>query len=113
MFKKVSKPWGWYQVLTTGKRHKVKTLYVDINEELSVQLHYHRDEHWIVVEGTIEVLLDNKTYILSENNSIFIPRGEKHSIRNTGKVPATIIEVQYGSYLEEDDIIRYSDKYDR
>lgn len=109
----VYRPWGSYEGLTKGNRFQVKRIVVRPGEELSLQKHYHRAEHWIVVEGSAEVVLGDKKLFLTENQSTYIPVGEVHQLRNPGKIPLVVIEVQSGTYLGEDDIVRLSDKYHR
>lgn len=96
-----------------GERFRVKRIMVRPGQRLSVQMHYHRAEHWIVVSGTAKVRNGDKEFLLAENQSTFIPLGTVHAIENPGKVPLVFIEVQSGSYLEEDDIVRFEDKYGR
>lgn len=107
------RPWGWYESLVVGDRFQVKRIVVDPGAALSLQSHVHRSEHWIVVEGTARVTVDDKVSLISENQSVYIPLGAIHRMENPGKVPLVLIEVQTGAYLEEDDIIRYTDIYDR
>ena len=107
------RPWGWYESLVIGPRFQVKRIVVHPGAALSLQSHHHRAEHWIVVEGTAKVTVDATVKLVSENQSVFIPLGAVHRMENPGKVPLTIIEVQTGSYLGEDDIIRYQDVYAR
>jgi mannose-1-phosphate guanylyltransferase/mannose-6-phosphate isomerase len=107
------RPWGWYESLIVGPRFQVKRIVVHPGSSLSLQSHHHRAEHWIVVEGTAKVTRDSEVKLISENQSIYIPLGAIHRMENPGKVPLTLIEVQTGSYLGEDDIIRYEDAYDR
>ncbi len=107
------RPWGWYESLAVGGRFQVKRIVVHPSAALSLQSHHHRAEHWIVVEGTAKVTLDDEVRLISENQSMYIPLGSKHRLENPGKVPLTLIEVQTGSYLGEDDIIRYEDVYAR
>lgn len=109
----VHRPWGSYMTLDRAERFQVKRLFVKPGEKLSFQMHYHRAEHWIIVQGTASVVLDEETYVLSENQSIHIPLGVKHSLLNPGKIPLEVIEVQSGTYLGEDDIIRFKDQYGR
>jgi len=109
----VHRPWGSYMTLDKAERFQVKRLFVKPGEKLSFQMHYHRAEHWIIVQGTASVVLDEETYVLSENQSIHIPLGVKHSLLNPGKIPLEVIEVQSGTYLGEDDIIRFRDQYGR
>ncbi len=107
------RPWGIYETIELGSRYRVKHITVKPGQKLSVQMHYHRAEHWIIVSGTAKVLNGDKEIILTENQSTFIPLGTIHAIENPGKVPLEFIEVQSGSYLEEDDIVRFEDKYGR
>ena len=107
------RPWGWYESLTVGLRFQVKRIVVNPGASLSLQSHHHRSEHWIVVEGTAKVTVDERVELLSENQSIYIPLGAIHRMENPGRVPLTLIEVQTGAYLGEDDIIRYEDVYAR
>lgn len=107
------RPWGFYETIEKGERFKVKHITVKPGQKLSVQMHYHRAEHWIIVSGTAKVLNGEKELILTENQSTFIPLGTVHAIENPGKLPLEFIEVQSGSYLEEDDIVRFEDKYGR
>ena len=109
----VHRPWGSYDSLEAGERFQVKRIQVKPGASLSLQKHHHRAEHWIVVSGTAEVTCDDKVFLLGENQSTFIPLGSKHRLRNPGKVPLELIEVQSGSYLGEDDIVRYDDVYGR
>jgi mannose-1-phosphate guanylyltransferase / mannose-6-phosphate isomerase len=109
----VHRPWGWYDSLDEGPRFKVKRIMVKPGATLSLQMHHHRAEHWIVVKGTAEVTVGEHVILLSENQSTFIPLGQKHRLANPGKVPLEIIEVQSGSYLGEDDIVRFEDTYGR
>ena len=111
--KKVYRPWGFYLSIAEGKRFQVKIIHVKAGEKLSLQMHHHRAEHWIVVKGTAEVNIEDKTRILSENESTYIPLGAKHRLTNPGKLPLEIIEVQSGSYVGEDDIVRFEDLYGR
>jgi len=111
--KRVYRPWGWYEQLSSGDRFQVKALMVNPGAKLSLQSHFHRAEHWVVVSGTAEVTLDDKTNLLSENESTYIPIGVRHRLGNPGKLPAMLIEVQSGSYLGEDDIERYDDDFGR
>ena len=109
----VHRPWGSYDSLEFGRRFQVKRIVVKPGAVLSLQMHHHRAEHWIVVSGTAEITCDDKVFLLSENQSTYIPLGAKHRMRNPGKVPLEMIEVQSGSYLGEDDIVRYEDNYGR
>ena len=110
---KEERPWGWYEVIDQGDRFKVKNIEVKPGHRLSLQKHHHRTEHWIVVSGTAEVQLNDNHQILSENQSTYIPLGCMHRLSNPGKIPLKIIEVQSGSYLEEDDIERFDDDHGR
>lgn len=112
-FPKDHRPWGWFESLVMGDRFQVKRIHVHPGASLSLQSHHHRAEHWIVVTGTAEVTIDDKVQLVSENQSVFIPLGAVHRMRNPGKVPMVLIEVQTGAYLGEDDIIRYEDVYAR
>jgi mannose-1-phosphate guanylyltransferase/mannose-6-phosphate isomerase len=113
LHRKVHRPWGWYDSIDNGPRHQVKRIMVKPGASLSLQMHHHRAEHWIVVSGTAEVTNGDKVIMLSENQSTFIPLGQTHRLANPGKVPLEIIEVQSGSYLGEDDIVRFEDTYGR
>ncbi len=110
---RVYRPWGWYQTLNRGERYQVKCIMVKPGGKLSLQSHHHRSEHWIVVKGTLEVTKGAETVLLSENQSTYIPIGEPHRLANPGKIPAFLIEVQSGSYLDESDIVRLDDIYGR
>ncbi len=110
---RVYRPWGWYERLSLGERFQVKCLMVKPGARLSLQSHFHRAEHWVVVSGTAEVTVGEETFLLSENQSTYIPIGTKHRLANPGKVPTRLIEVQSGAYLEEDDIVRFDDDYAR
>ncbi len=111
--RKVARPWGWYDSIDMGERFQVKRIGVKPGASLSLQKHHHRAEHWIVVRGTAEVTCGDKTFLLSENQSTYIPIGETHRLKNPGKVEVELIEVQSGSYLGEDDIVRLEDTYGR
>jgi mannose-1-phosphate guanylyltransferase/mannose-6-phosphate isomerase len=113
LHRKVHRPWGWYDSIDHGPRHQVKRILVKPGASLSLQMHHHRAEHWIVVCGTAEVTVGEKVMLLTENQSTYIPLGQVHRLANPGKVPLEIIEVQSGSYLGEDDIVRYEDTYGR
>ncbi len=113
LHREVFRPWGSYDCIDGAERYQVKRITVNPGEKLSLQMHYHRAEHWIVVRGTAEVRCGDKTMLLTENQSTYIPLGEVHSLANPGKVPLEIIEVQSGSYLGEDDIVRFEDRYGR
>ena len=110
---KEERPWGWYDVIDEGDRYKVKNIEVKPGSSLSLQQHHHRTEHWIVVIGTAEVEIDSEKFIIGENKSIYIPLGSTHRLSNPGKIPLILIEVQSGSYLKEDDIVRIDDMYGR
>ncbi len=110
---KVYRPWGHYLSVVEGNRWQVKLIQVKPGEKLSLQMHHHRSEHWVVVSGTAKVEVDNKIEILSENQSVYIPLGSKHRLSNPGKIFLTLIEVQSGSYVGEDDIVRFDDIYGR
>ncbi len=111
--KKVYRPWGHYLSVVEDNRWQVKLIEVKPGEKLSLQMHHHRSEHWVVVSGTAKVEVDNNIEILSENQSTYIPLGKKHRLSNPGKIPLKLIEVQSGTYVGEDDIIRFEDKYGR
>ncbi|MDQ7989778.1 MAG: mannose-1-phosphate guanylyltransferase/mannose-6-phosphate isomerase [Candidatus Dactylopiibacterium sp.] len=111
--RKVHRPWGWYDSIDMGQRFQVKRIVVNPGATLSLQMHHHRAEHWIVVSGTAEVTNGDKVLLLGENQSTYIPLGTVHRLANPGKLPLEIIEVQSGSYLGEDDIVRYEDTYGR
>ncbi|WP_217516938.1 mannose-1-phosphate guanylyltransferase/mannose-6-phosphate isomerase [Vibrio metschnikovii] len=109
----VHRPWGTYQTVDLGDRHQVKRIMVKPGEKLSVQMHHHRAEHWVVVSGTAKVQNGEREILLTENESTYIPVGVVHALENPGKIPLELIEVQSGSYLGEDDIVRFSDRYGR
>lgn len=113
LHRQVHRPWGWYDSIDAGPRFQVKRIMVKPGASLSLQMHHHRAEHWIVVSGTAEVTNGDKVILLSENQSTYIPLGQTHRLANPGKVPLEIIEVQSGSYLGEDDIVRFQDTYGR
>ncbi|OCX66426.1 mannose-1-phosphate guanylyltransferase/mannose-6-phosphate isomerase [Thioclava sp. SK-1] len=112
-FPKDHRPWGWFESLVVGDRFQVKRIHVHPGAALSLQSHFHRSEHWIVVEGTARVTCDDTVQLVTENQSVYIPLGSKHRMENPGKVPMVLIEVQTGSYVGEDDIVRYEDVYAR
>ena len=112
-FPRDHRPWGWFESLIIGDRFQVKRIVVNPGSALSLQSHVHRSEHWIVVEGTAKVTVDKTTQLLAENQSVYVPLGAVHRLENPGKVPVVLIEVQTGSYLGEDDIVRYEDLYAR
>jgi mannose-1-phosphate guanylyltransferase len=109
----VHRPWGSYQTVDLGSRHQVKRIMVKPGEKLSVQMHHHRAEHWVVVSGTAKVQNGEQEILLTENESTYIPVGVVHALENPGKIPLELVEVQSGSYLGEDDIVRFSDRYGR
>ena len=113
LHRKVHRPWGWYDSIDEGSRFKVKRIQVNPGASLSLQKHHHRAEHWIVVTGTAEIMNGDKVLTLTENQSTYIPLGEVHRLVNPGTIPLEIIEVQSGSYLGEDDIVRFEDTYGR
>ena len=110
---KEKRPWGWYDVIDEGYRYKVKSIEVNPGEKLSLQMHHHRSEHWVVVSGTALTECDGKEKLLTENESTYIPVGSVHRLSNPGTLPLRIIEVQSGSYVGEDDIVRLEDIYGR
>ena len=109
----VYRPWGSYQSMLKGQRWQVKLIKVKSGASLSLQMHHHRAEHWIVVKGTANVEIEGEIKLLSENQSIYIPIGKRHRLSNPGKLMLELVEVQSGPYLEEDDIVRFEDKYGR
>ncbi len=111
--RKVFRPWGYYDSIDMGERFQVKRIVVHPGEKLSVQMHHHRAEHWIVVNGTASVTRGEDTFLVSENESTYIPIGTIHALENPGTIPLEMIEVQSGSYLGEDDIVRFEDRYGR
>lgn len=113
LHREVYRPWGSYDSIDNGDRFQVKRLMIKPGAQLSLQLHHHRAEHWIVVSGTARITCGERVFLLEENQSTYIPVGEKHRIENPGKIPLHIIEVQSGSYLGEDDIVRFEDRYGR
>ena len=113
LHRKVFRPWGSYERIDAGNRFQVKQIMVHPGAQLSLQMHYHRAEHWIVVEGTAQITCDDKSFLLHENESTYVPLGARHRLENPGKVPLRMIEVQSGSYLGEDDIVRFEDTYGR
>jgi mannose-1-phosphate guanylyltransferase/mannose-6-phosphate isomerase len=112
-FPKDHRPWGWFESLVIGGRFQVKRIVVHPGAALSLQSHFHRSEHWIVVEGTAKVTIDEDVKLVTENQSVYIPVGAVHRMENPGKVPMVLIEVQTGAYVGEDDIVRYEDIYSR
>ena len=113
LHRQVYRPWGHYDSVDAGGRYQVKRITVLPGAKLSVQMHHHRAEHWIVVSGTARVSLDGKDHLLTENESIYLPLGAVHALENPGKIALELIEVQVGSYLGEDDIVRFEDRYGR
>ncbi|WED26885.1 mannose-1-phosphate guanylyltransferase/mannose-6-phosphate isomerase [Vibrio sp. DW001] len=113
LHREVYRPWGKYDSIDFGARDQVKRITVKPGEKLSIQKHFHRSEHWVVVSGTASVLNGDETTIVTENESIYIPLGTVHALENPGKIPLEMIEVQTGSYLGEDDIVRFEDRYGR
>ena len=113
MHRKVARPWGWYDTVEIGDRFKVKRIQVNPGASLSLQSHARRAEHWVVVRGIALVTCGDQSVTLNENESTYIPLGQKHRLSNPGKVPVEIIEVQSGAYVGEDDIIRFDDQYGR
>jgi mannose-1-phosphate guanylyltransferase/mannose-6-phosphate isomerase len=113
LHRQVHRPWGWYDSIDSGSRFQVKRIMVKPGASLSLQKHHHRAEHWVVVSGTAEVTNGDTVTLLTENQSTYIPLGQVHRLANPGKVPLEIIEVQSGSYLGEDDIVRFEDSYGR
>jgi mannose-1-phosphate guanylyltransferase/mannose-6-phosphate isomerase len=109
----VVRPWGWYDSIDVGQNHQIKRITVRPGASLSLQMHHHRAEHWTVVRGTARVTRGEHVLILAENESTFIPLGMKHRLENPGCIPLELIEVQSGSYLGEDDIVRFEDTYNR
>ena len=111
--RKVFRPWGNYDSVDAGPRFQVKRIVVKPGAQLSLQMHHHRAEHWIVVSGTAKVTCDDKVFMLAENQSTYIPLGSVHRLENPGNIALELIEVQSGSYLGEDDIVRFDDIYGR
>jgi mannose-1-phosphate guanylyltransferase/mannose-6-phosphate isomerase len=113
LHREVFRPWGSYDSVENGERYQVKRLTVKPGASMSLQMHHHRAEHWIVVSGTARITRNDEVFLLEENQSTYIPIGAKHRIENPGKITLHIIEVQSGSYLGEDDIVRFEDRYGR
>jgi mannose-1-phosphate guanylyltransferase/mannose-6-phosphate isomerase len=113
MHRRVARPWGWYDSIDMGERFQVKHIAVKSGASLSLQMHHRRAEHWIVVKGTAKVTNGENVFLLEENQSTYIPVGVKHRLENPGKTDLEMIEVQSGSYLGEDDIVRFEDTYGR
>lgn len=112
-FPKDHRPWGWFESLVVGERFQVKRIMVHPGAALSLQSHFHRSEHWVVVEGTARVTVDDEVKLVTENQSVYLPLGCVHRMENPGKVPMVLIEIQTGAYVGEDDIVRYEDIYAR
>ncbi len=110
---RVYRPWGFYESLINGDRFQVKRIVVSPGHKLSLQKHFHRAEHWVVVAGSALVTRDDETVLVRENESVYLPLGCVHRLDNPGRIPLTLIEVQSGSYLGEDDIVRFEDTYGR
>jgi mannose-6-phosphate isomerase-like protein (cupin superfamily) len=113
LLSEVSRPWGFYHCIDKAARYQVKRITVHPGHKLSIQMHLHRAEHWVVVSGTAKVSIGGKEALLTENESTFIPVGVVHTLENPGKISLELIEVQSGAYLEEDDIVRFEDRYGR
>jgi mannose-1-phosphate guanylyltransferase/mannose-6-phosphate isomerase len=111
--RKVHRPWGSYETVDSGPGFQVKRLTVNPGAALSLQIHHHRAEHWVVVRGTAKVTTGDEVSYLHENDSTHVPIGEQHRLENPGSIPLEIIEIQSGSYLGEDDIVRFDDRYNR
>jgi mannose-1-phosphate guanylyltransferase/mannose-6-phosphate isomerase len=110
---RVLRPWGSYETVALSDRFQVKRIVVKPGQKLSLQMHHHRAEHWVVVKGTARVTCGEREFLLHEDQSTYIPLGQKHRLENPGKTPLELIEVQSGSYLGEDDIVRFEDQYGR
>jgi len=113
LHRKAYRPWGYYETIDIEERFQVKRITVNPGSSLSLQMHYHRSEHWVIVKGTAKITKNDEVFVLTENQSTYIPIGTKHRLENQGKIPLEIIEIQSGSYLGEDDIVRYEDVYGR
>ena len=113
LHRRVARPWGWYDSIDMGERFQVKRITVKSGASLSLQMHHHRAEHWIVVKGVAKVTNGDQVLLLNENQSTYIPIGVKHRLENPGSEPLEMIEVQSGDYLGEDDIVRFEDHYGR
>ena len=111
--RKINRPWGSFETVDAGERFRVKRLTITPGEALSLQMHHHRAEHWVVVKGTAKVTRGEEVFLLTENQSAYVPVGVDHRLENPGTLPLEVVEVQTGSYLEEDDIVRFKDRYDR
>lgn len=110
---RVYRPWGYYEELLKGDRFKVKKIHILPGKRLSLQMHHHRAEHWVVVKGTAKVMVDGKEMFVHENESVFVPKSTLHRLENVGKIPLEIVEIQTGEYVEEDDIISVEDDWGR
>lgn len=113
LHRRVFRPWGSYENIDNEQRFQVKKIVVNVGASLSLQMHHHRSEHWIIVKGTAKITRGDETFLLTENQSTYIPLGVKHRLENPGKIPLELIEIQSGSYLGEDDIVRFEDHYGR
>jgi mannose-1-phosphate guanylyltransferase/mannose-6-phosphate isomerase len=113
LHRRVHRPWGTYEDVDSGDRFRVKRITVNPGAKLSLQLHHHRAEHWVVVSGTARITRGEETTLLTENQSTYIPLGVRHRLENPGMIPLQMIEIQSGAYLEEDDIVRFEDAYHR
>jgi mannose-1-phosphate guanylyltransferase/mannose-6-phosphate isomerase len=113
LHRQVFRPWGSYDSVDAGPRFQVKRLVIRPGSAMSLQMHHHRAEHWVVVSGTASITRGEETFLLEENQSTYIPVGVRHRIENPGRIPLHIIEVQTGGYFAEDDIVRYEDRYGR
>ena len=111
--RRVHRPWGWYDLIDSGSRFQVKRITVNPGQALSLQMHHLRSEHWVVVSGVARVIKGDEDFLLYENQSTYVKVGERHRLENPAAIPLEIIEVQSGSYLGEDDIIRFEDRYNR
>ncbi len=111
--RKIHRPWGYYDSIDSGSRFQVKRIVVNPGAALSLQMHHHRAEHWVVVRGRARVTRGDDVFLVTENESTYIPLGTRHRLENPGKVPLEMIEVQSGAYLGEDDIVRFEDSYGR
>jgi len=109
----VFRPWGKYKILEEGEHYKIKKIVVKPGETLSLQMHYHRSEHWVVIKGSAQITIGERTYFVHEGESTFVPKSTLHRLANYGEIPLEIIEVQNGEYVGEDDIVRFDDKYGR
>jgi mannose-6-phosphate isomerase-like protein (cupin superfamily) len=109
----VHRPWGHFQTIELGERYRVKRITVKPGAKLSLQKHFHRAEHWVVVNGTAAVTRDGESLLLKENESVFLPLGCVHRLENPGRIPLNLIEIQSGPYLGEDDVVRFEDLYAR